>query len=150
MTIRVVDHGANALVRSFNELKSDRSVKVGVFGDRASAAHTGSDETVGDIAAKHEFGIDVPRRSFLRDYIDKEQQNLLEMLKTLEVRVLEGKMSEEAALELFGIMVVGGIQERITQGIAPPNAQSTKDRKGSSTPLIDKSQLLQSIASEVL
>lgn len=87
---------------------------------------------------------------FIRDYVDENKAMLERTLKALMVKVVDGKMSLEAALEMFGLIVQGGIQERITKGIAPPNAQSTIDKKGSSTPLIDKSQLLQSISFEVL
>jgi hypothetical protein len=50
----------------------------------------------------------------------------------------------------LGLLFVGQIQERIKANIAPENADSTIERKGSSTPLINGGQLWQSVKHEVV
>jgi hypothetical protein len=52
-------------------------------------------------------------------------------------------------MKLIGMRVVGDIQDRISDGIPPPNSPITIARKGSSKPLIDSGQLRQSISFEV-
>ena len=55
--------------------------------------------------------------------------------------VIAGKRTKDEVLELLGQQCVGQIQERISEGIDPPNAPSTIRQKGSSTPLIDTGAL---------
>lgn len=58
---------------------------------------------------------------------------------------LHGDHSFYKELERVGLWAQGSIQQRISDGIPPPNAESTIRRKGSSTPLIDTGQLRTSI-----
>jgi hypothetical protein len=63
--------------------------------------------------------------------------------------ILEDKLEAKQAMGLMGVLVTSAIQEQIANGVPPPNAEETIDRKGSSTPLINHGQLRQSIAYEV-
>lgn len=122
------------------------TVRVGVFGD--AGQHGGSGDTVADIATKHEFGLGVPRRSFIADYVDENEPELRRRLADAARMVALGH-DLEVVLERFGLQAVGEIVERIVRGIEPPNSPLTIERKGSSTPLVNTGQLKASITSKV-
>ena len=154
--MRDVDHGYDALRA---RLQKTVTVHVGIQGKDAGKSHSGADrdssgrfvagETVVEVASQHEFGLGVPRRSFIRDWFDQHEAELSDDLRKLGRAVLEGRASERQAAELFGLMAVGGIQERIAAGIPPANAERTIREKGSATPLIDTGQLRSSITHRV-
>jgi len=133
---------------------------VGVQGQQASSAHReAAPMTVVDLAVVHEFGkvihkkdgteIVIPQRSFIRATIDEYAPKLQRTASALGQGVLIGKFQTRQALELLGQQGVGLIKQRIADGIPPPNADSTKARKGSSTPLVDTGQLRGSITHRV-
>jgi len=133
---------------------------VGVQGQQAASAHrAAAPMTVVDLAVVHEFGkvihkedgteIVIPQRSFIRATIDEYAPKLQRTASALGQGVLIGKFQTRQALELLGQQGVGLIQQRIADGIPPPNADSTKARKGSSTPLVDTGQLRGSITHRV-
>jgi hypothetical protein len=139
-----IDRGAAALM---NSMKQGGTVKVGVFGDKAGAAH-GEGLTVVEVATVHEFGDPeqgIPRRSFIRDYVDLHRRELEARLTRLGRQVIKGK-SLKTLLDQYGLVVVGEIQTRIANKISPPNSPVTVKRKGSDVPLIDTGQLRSSIA----
>lgn len=149
-TLTDKDNGYDAITKALEELVT-MNVKVGVFGDKGSAAHT-SGLTVAEIAAQHELGIDVPQRSWLGAYIDQNSSKLLDLLENAIIAFLKskGKKSLEDSLKQIGLFAVGEIQERISSSIPPPNAPMTVLRKGSDTTLIDTGQFRSSIASELV
>lgn len=141
---RDTDNGYKALVERIYGLKKPK-VAVGIFEADGGQPH-GNGVTVADVAAWNEFGTEtIPERSFLRAWFDENIERAREALHRLMLRVVEGKLTKEQALEQFGLWVQAEIQKRIAQGIPPPNAQSTIDAKGSSKPLIDTGQLRSSI-----
>lgn len=149
MTTRIsdTDRGAKRLAK----LLADGALSVGVLGGDASKAHEDSDLTVGEIAEIHEFGLGTaPRRSFLADWVDEKKDEISEVIVKGSRALARGKVpSMPALLEQIGGWAVGSIQERISNGIEPPNAPATIQRKGSSVPLIDKGQLRASISYRV-
>jgi hypothetical protein len=133
---------------------------VGVQGQEAGSAHrAAAPMTVVDVAVTHEFGavirtrrgkeIVIPQRSFIRATIDEHAPKLQRTAAALGQGVLIGKFQTRQALELLGQQGVGLIQQRIADGIAPPNAPSTIARKKSSKPLVDTGQLRGSITHRV-
>ena len=147
MTVRDRDNGAAAMVR---RLRGRYRVKVGIIGAEASEQKEVREGdppalTVADVATFHEFGLGVPRRSFIRDYVDENDRELQRRLYAAAANVGSGKVPVRQALDQFGLYVQGAIQERIARHIPPPLAEVTKERKGSSTPLIDTGQLRSSI-----
>ena len=125
--------------------------RVGVQGSEASSVHTGSGQTVAEIASVHEFGavtdngIVIPQRSFIRAAIDEYAPRLQRTATLLGRGVLLGKFQRFQALELLGQQAVGIMKLRIARGLTPANSPVTIARKGSSKPLIDKGQLRGSI-----
>lgn len=150
MTVRVRDRGARRVVRELGR-PSGPQLTVGVFGDKGSAQHRGSAQgiTVAEIAEIHEFGLGVPERSWLRDWIDQNKQQIEARISTESRAMITKKRTREQVLARIGVWIQGEIQQRIADGIPPPNAPSTIARKGSSKPLIDKGQLRQSITHRV-
>lgn len=131
--------------------KLDREyVKVGVLADQGGAAPVeGGDATMVEIAAAHEYGdpqANLPERSFIRrTFIDKAPQ-LAAMQRKLAGGITTGKLDTRRALDLLGAWAAGQVKLTITSGsVTPPLKQATIDRKGSSKPLIDRGQLVNSI-----
>jgi hypothetical protein len=121
-------------------------VTLGVQGDKGQAFHQGSDATVADIAYYHELGLGVPERSWLRAWIDENQAMILEDSRDAMKQVILGKLTRQRALGVLGVKWSAAIKQRIRDGqVQPALDQTTIDRKGSSTPLLDTAQLLSAI-----
>lgn len=146
-SVRVVDRGARALLTRLRA--SATAVEVGVLGADASKEES-EGVTVADVARWAEFGIGQPQRRWLGGWIDENQAALLERVRIESRAVIAGDRTKPEALARLGLWIQGGIQQRIANGIEPPNAESTIERKGSSTPLIDKGQFRSSIANRVV
>jgi hypothetical protein len=140
------DNGAKKKIKEF--LAATKRVSVGIHGD-ATGEYEDDGSTVLDIGAIHEFGIGVPRRSFIADWVDQKQTEIKSKIKTLAVHYARGRLTLDQALDQLGQWAVGSIQERISARIPPPLAQSTIDRKGSSVPLIDTNVLRSSISYKI-
>lgn len=141
MSVRERDNGARRLLEQVRAVK-ERAVDVGVLGQKAAEDHGGL--TVGDVATFHEFGLGVPERSFIRNYVDRSKQAAQALARRCAEAVARG-VPAEAALNIIGMSHASAIQEMIADGIDPPLAEETIKRKGSSTPLIDTGQLRASV-----
>jgi hypothetical protein len=131
-----------------NRSRRQPSVDVGVIGDKAQRRKPDSPEiTVADVAAWAELGLGQPQRSWLRGYIDTNGREIQKVIKRELNKVQKDKQSLRRAMDRIGVWLVGEIQDRIANGIAPANAPSTIEKKGSSTPLIDTGQFRSSITS---
>lgn len=150
MPVTVRDRGAKRLLATLGAAKVATVVEVGVLGAEGDAPHQGGPVTVAQVAEWAELGIGQPMRSWLRGFVDEAGPEIERRIAIETKAVLEGKRTRAQALARVGAWIVGGIQARIARGIAPPNAESTIRRKGSSTPLIDKGQLRSSITSRVV
>lgn len=127
-------------------------VKVGVIGQQAGESREGG-ITNAELAMLHEFGAPgagIPERSFLRATFDEKRDQYRALCRKLLAAVVDRKITVEAALKVLGLKVVADVKARIRAGIAPPNSASTIAAKGSNTPLIDTSQLINSIDSQVI
>lgn len=98
----------------------------------------------------------VPEHSWLRDFVDENREKLLDMLSKTSVLIYQGKMTQEVAMNRFGLAVVGMMKERVIAGIEPGLAESTKKEKmratggdAKDTPLIRFGQFISAIAHEV-
>lgn len=151
LSVRVKDRGARLMVERLGAMRkaSGRVVDVGIIGNEASALHSDSTLTVAAVAAFHELGLGVPRRSFIRDTIDQNRVDITKTMRLLNERVARGSLTTDQALGQLGAMLVGMIQLRMASGIAPELAPATIAAKGSTTPLIDTGQLRSSVTSKV-
>jgi hypothetical protein len=157
--LKIRDRGYDALLKGI--LKDDKvHVLIGIQGQEASKKHPNADGlTVAEVGSFHEFGINVPRRSFLRDWFDENKETLSKRLRNIAKRIASphSKMTSKKGLNIFGAISVGEIQSRITSGIFPPLSEVTKKRRAgtkkgtiSATPLIDTGQLRSSITWKVV
>ncbi len=119
------------------------TVKIGIQGSDATKVHDKA--LVVEIAAIHEFGLGVPRRSWLADWYDQHEKEGLDKLRAGMRKVIAGELSSETVARALGLWGVASIQERISNGINPPLDPATIAAKGSSTPLIDRGVLRSSI-----
>ena len=165
MSVRITDkdNGAKALLERVSDLaKRNPVISVGIMdggrgGREASQAHSAKagSPTIRDIAEWNEFGTDlIPERSFIRAWFDEAESGLRVDLAKLTQSVVTGKRTADEVLEILGLRSVGQIQARISQGIPPENAPSTKKQKAASvdaetTPLIDTGVLRSSITYKV-
>ena len=149
--MRDTDRGAAALLQRLLEAGV---VKIGILEKDFSKSHKdesgeASDLTVGEVGEIHEFGLGVPRRSFLADWYDEKRDEI----KTVTVKgaraLVKGSVTGDEALNQIGSWAVGSIQTRIAGNIPPILAPSTIARKGSSVALINTNQLRSSISHEV-
>lgn len=117
-------------------------VEVGIFSD--STREDGTPMLV--IAYVHEFGTEfIPERSYLRAGFDENQDKIQEEFEYLLGQVLDLKLSGKAALELIGASVTTKIQKYLVDLKIPPLKPATIKAKGSSNPLVDTGQLMNSI-----
>jgi hypothetical protein len=114
------------------ERANGKSTKVGVVGEAARRKEP-SGLTVANVAAIQEFGSGdghVPERSFIRDTVDKHQDELFEELERIAGDVYDGKSvdskQELAQLGAFGAELIA---DAIREGLEPDLADSTIEQK---------------------
>lgn len=143
------DRGWKKMRERAREIAKGPGVTVGVHAAEGAKAEVGRDHsaavTVLEVGFWNEFGLGVPERSFIRTWFDEAKPENLALAQQMLRRILHGSISLDDALNQMGALFAGRIQQRIAQGVPPPNAPLTIALKGSSTPLIDTGQLRQSI-----
>ena len=134
--------GGNRLASRLDQLRrrlqDNSAVYVGV------PAQSGAYEDgagVATIAAVQEFGSadgHIPERSFLRVPLRSNQELFASIIKNQAPLVIRGEITMRQMMDQLGARGAAVSQEAISEGISPDNAESTKARKGSSTPLVGK------------
>lgn len=134
--------------RAVKKLFRGYEVTVGIH-EKEGARDAGG-ITNADAGFFNEFGTSrIPERSFLRSTFDKGSKVYKDTSKEAAAFVVRTGASLDKALAILGLKVSSDVKEAIRSRIDPPNAPSTIAKKGSSTPLIDTGQLLNSIDFEV-
>lgn len=149
--IKDVDHGYKEFQALIGVLRKNRaSVVVGITEAEGGKQHS-EHASMSEIATIHEFGLGVPERSWLRGWFDENKEWIREEIKKATKAVLEGRITEDQALELLGQKFVGSIKERISGNAAGFKELSpiTIARKGSTVPLVDEGRFIGSISHEV-
>lgn len=114
-------------------------------GDQAHENEAGL--SVLEVAMFHEFGLGVPRRSFISDWADENEERHKAQIRAMAKAVVAGKVeSVEMGMMRLANLYAGEVQKRIADNIPPPLAQSTIDQKGSSVALINTGQMRSSVA----
>lgn len=149
--IRDIDRGWTDLLKRLAKGTTDVTVGLhaqdGGVQKKAAGGMPESESTLIDVAAAHEFGLGVPRRSFIADWQDQNAALHQKQIEAMAKAIVRGTVpSAEVAAERLANLWVGEVQKRIVAGISPPLKKRTIDRKKSSTPLIDTGQLRSSIA----
>lgn len=149
ITMRVLkDIDPKAIDKLKKRLIDNKIVNVGV-----PAGPKENDGTpVAMIAAVHEFGAPaqgIPERPFLRVAIQKNRLKYVRLNRINLGKMLRGQMTAEQALGQLGEMVKGDVQVEIRTGDFVPLKPATIKRKGSTRPLIDTGQMVQSMQWEL-
>ncbi|MEM8325604.1 hypothetical protein Q4S25_20320 [Morganella morganii] len=140
--------GLKALEARIREL-GKKKVVVGVPTATNGARKDGLSNAT--IAAAHEFGVPghIPERSFLRTTVGENKDKITGLLvRELKADISQGDFSGRA-FAIVGEKLSGEVKRKIQSGINPELDPKTVARKGSSKPLIDTGNLLQSITYEV-
>jgi len=146
MPAKIIVSG-NGLTGLAERLRPAR-VRVGILEDQP---HEPRGTSLLEDASAQEFGTElIPQRSFLRGTVDEKEGEIRRLLSIGARALVGGEASRREVMEVVGEFVVEAIQARVEAGIPPPNAPSTIVRKGSSTPLIDTGQMIDSIEYEDL
>lgn len=123
---------------------------VGVL-DGADRKHPNADVTVGQIAVWNEYGTqNMPARSFARNWAILHKDMFAKQLAAAARTVILGGTDERVALGNLGVRYSKSMQQRIKDGIPPPNSPVTLARKDGETPLIDTSTLLDAITFKIV
>lgn len=118
-------------------------ILVGLF---EGEEHVESGATVAAIGFFNEFGTkNIPERSWMRSWFDSNLRRIKSMVLRVTNKIKERKMTAERALNILGAWAVGELKKSIIQLRTPPNAPVTIARKGSSNPLVDTAQMLNSV-----
>lgn len=142
------DLGWKRIKKNLAELAREPAVAIGILAEEAPR-EDGKLTNV-DIGTFHEFGTEhVPQRSFIRGTVDAKRAEINKFVSDQLGRVIEGKETVDTSLAKVGEKVRAEIKGRIRAGIQPQLKPATIKGKGSSKPLVDTGQLLNSITYEV-
>lgn len=89
--------------------------------------------------------IKIPERSFLRTGHDENIDRIIKQTERALGQVIAGNMSIDDMLDLYGQQMATAIKTYIRDLKKPPNHPYTVEQKGSSNPLVDTGQLIESI-----
>lgn len=127
-------------------------------------SETGETVPMAKLAAIHEYGavisadksitgkaITIPERSFMRSTMHEKKSEISKRLQKIIVKVLDPQnpISPQKGLATLAQYISQQMKAKIRSGISPGLSQWTIDRKGSSTPLIDTGQLINSIEFDI-
>lgn len=130
-----------------DRVKTPGTVDAGIID---AGKHSSGDITVAGIGYAHEYGTaTLPERSFMRSTIQAKKKEIIALQKKLLKQIVNGTMKVEDGLGLLGEFMSDAISQKIVSISSPPNTPETIEAKGSSNPLIDTSQLKNSITYEV-
>lgn len=145
MSTTDTDKGLKSILAEMQALGS-KSVKVGIQDDAGS--HAGGDMSIAAIAYINEYGTRngrIPPRPAHTNAFDSNRSKLNALILRLNRAVADGKMSADQAARLLGQTHEDNVKQSIRSLTSPANALSTVEAKGSSNPLIDTGQTVNSV-----
>jgi len=125
---RIVDKGIRKRQAFVAEMTKYRGAftEVGIFED----AKDDDGDTVADYANKHEFGIDVPKRPFMRRTFNKHRKEWEAFLGKRQLEIMKGKETVKGALFKLGLIAHTNTKKMIRTGNWQPLAEGPyKDEK---------------------
>lgn len=106
--------------------------------------------SIPQIAADNEFGTRfIPSRPFMSTSFDENKSRINNLILKEYDKIVDGSSTVKKSLELIGVFGVGIVQKKIRAVTTPPNSPRTIAEKGSSKPLIDFGQMIQSVSYKV-
>jgi len=137
--------------QKIQDFMSKSAVKI-LVGFPSGKTHIGSNdgsspaEEVSELAKRLHYGADkIPARPFLEESISAKK---IELEKELKNQTEKLKSNGQANFNKVGTMAVGIVQEFVRGDYyknSVPNAEMTIENKGSDRPLIDTSEMLNSL-----
>lgn len=140
-----------------------KKIKVGVKGEQAWLASIHEYGCTIQITPKmrawlHRNGLHVkdsttqiviPERAFLRTGFDENHNEVISKVENVLPLLLAGSIDENTFYNLIGTLLRDKIKDYAVELNSPPNHQFTIARKGSSNPLVDTGDMINSIEFEV-
>jgi phage gpG-like protein len=135
----------------------DHGVDVGLWGDQGGGAELGSASapaTVVEYAVYNEFGTSrgIPPRPFMGTTADRHRDQVLAFMGDLAGQVVEGRATTERVLRVLGMHYQSLMRQTVrdSPSWAQENADATKARKESTSPLIDSGTMVRSITFQIV
>ena len=151
-----IDMGWNEILKQIQEFESSTiligfqegsTTKREVKGQRIKEGQLSMPE----IAVENEFGTNkIPARSFMRTSFDENLPKIRKVISQQYDEIVIGNRKSQNALDAIGSVMQGFIVTKIRQITSPPNSPRTIAEKGSSKPLIDFGQMIQSVTYQVI
>lgn len=149
--VKEIDLGWAAIMSEIRKMKGSHT-KVGLpqEGNVEPNPDTGITEMseLVTVGAVHEFGApnkNIPERSFVRSSTDDNRSRIIKMQQIEIKKITGGESTVDMSLKRMGTAMTALMQRKIRQGPFTPLKPATIRKKGSTKPLIDKGQLIQSI-----
>jgi hypothetical protein len=146
MSVRIKDNNNIPSLLSDLEKLRDIELQVGIPKDAGKEIIIRANVNEYGSAGKSEI---IPERSFIRATFDEERRKLDEMGDKGVMNVLAGRESPDDVLERMGKYLVEAVKEKI-RNMEPENDPDTIEQKGSSQPLIDTGDMIDSITYKVV
>lgn len=140
--------GALATLTAALEALDNQEARVGWF----ESARYPDGTPVAYVATIHEFGTSdghVPSRPFMRPAVADNGPEWMEQLGAGARAALQGSTSPSAVLEVVAAKAAGDVAKKIAAVTSPTLAPATVRRKGSTKPLVDTGQMIQSVTYRV-
>ena len=102
-----------------------------------------------DVAIWNNFGIGVPKRDFMTPATQRWKTFCTEVINSMKMEILEGKIDIDDVLNLVGQKGADIISEEIIRLREPPNSPATIARKKSSNPLVDSGDMSKAPVHEI-
>lgn len=92
--------------------------------------------------SKHTTEIVIPPRAFIRQTSDNNKKEWMRRFRNYLVKVLDGKLTFEQAMESLGVVIQADIKKTISNFDDPPNSPMTIAMKGFNAPLRSKHPIM--------
>ena len=148
MIIRQHNGGIAGLIERMRQIGKTQ-VLIGVPASEAPREGVTNNAT---IAASHELGAPtrgIPARPFLIPTIQNNSQKYVELMAQGFRNAMADGTDPDVVYEKIGLQASSDVKDYIAAGSFAPLKQKTIDRKGSSKPLIDTAEMMNSIGYEV-
>lgn len=144
--VKFTDKHPDAIAKLAAELGGFGAVHLGVQGKEAEEQHPKANMPVGALAGVHELGLGVPRRSWLLDWLTKNQAAMVAAAASAFQDVCERRKSRKEALTELGYGWTDALRKNISEGhVRPALSPVTIQKKGHSIPLLETATLVNAI-----
>ncbi len=133
-------------VEALAQIKGRKFIKVGIVSGTGEHPNGENGQTLAEVGWWNEFGTKrIPERPFLRTGLRDNIGDYRTIIQASLKAIFTKKTEESQALAVLGTKAQADVQRKIVSVTSPPNAQTTIDLKGSSSPLQNIGALKQHI-----